>query len=135
MDRGAGLPDVTRIPYFPEPALELLSHFDALVLVGTGEPVTFFGYKGISSYLLNRGQPRVQISGDRQDPIEALGYLAESLNAAAFPKISSVGVLPETGRPGIPHGELTPDEICLTLAALQPENAVIVDEGLTTSTA
>jgi acetolactate synthase-1/2/3 large subunit len=134
-DRGVGLPDVVRIPYFPEPALELLSRYEALVLVGTNEPVTFFGYQGISSYLLDKGQPRVQISGDRQDPIEALECLAEALHAPVFPEMSSVAISRAVNRPGIPHGELTPEKICLTLAALQPENAVIVDEGLTTSTA
>jgi hypothetical protein len=28
-------------------------------------------------------------------------------------------------------GELTPEKACLTIAALQPENAIIVDEGIT----
>ena len=33
----------------------------------------------------------------------------------------------------IPEGELSPANICQTLAAIQPEGAIIVEEGLTTS--
>jgi acetolactate synthase-1/2/3 large subunit len=133
VDRGIGLPDVIRIPYFPEPALELLSRYDSMVMIGAAEPVTFFGYPGFASNLLNPNQPRVQLSGDRQNDIEILECLAEALNAPLHPNQS--GRTPELNRPSLPHGELTPEKICLTVAALQPENAVIVDEGLTTSSA
>jgi acetolactate synthase-1/2/3 large subunit len=133
VDRGIGLPDVIRIPYFPEPALKLLSQYDGLVMVGTNEPVTFFGYPGFGSNFLNVNQDRVQLSDDRQNAIEILECLAEALNAPLHPGLS--GRRSELDRPGIPQGELTPQNICLTLAGLQPENAIIVDEGLTTSSA
>jgi len=132
MERGTALPDVTRIPYFPDPALELLSKYEAVVLVDTNEPVTFFGYEGFGSYLLNENQRRVQIATDRQSAAEALEYLADALNAPSSVN-DSIGILAETKRPGTPQGELTPEKICLALAALQPEDAIIVDEGLTTS--
>lgn len=132
VDRGIGLPDVTRIPYFPEPAIELLSKYEAVVLVGTNEPVTFFGYKGFSSFLLNENQRKVQIATDRQNAAEALECLADALNAPLSAS-APVGVLAEANRPSIPQGGLTPEKICLALAALLPGNAVIVDEGLTTS--
>jgi acetolactate synthase-1/2/3 large subunit len=133
MERGTGLPDVTRIPYFPEPAMDLLAQYEAVVLVGTKEPVTFFGYKGIGSQLLTQNQERVQIATDRrQNAAEALEYLADALNA---PRDSNIphNVLAEPHHPGIPQGELTAEKACLTLAALQPEDAIIVDEGITTS--
>jgi acetolactate synthase-1/2/3 large subunit len=133
-DRGLGLPDVVRLPYFPEPAAELLSQYEALVLVGTGEPVTFFGYQGFSSNSFDKDKPKIRISGDRQNAIEALEHLAEALNAPLFSKISGQKMFPEPGRPGVPQGELTPATICFTVASLQPDNAIIVDEGLTTTT-
>ncbi|OGO42053.1 MAG: hypothetical protein A2137_05885 [Chloroflexi bacterium RBG_16_58_8] len=133
VERGAGLPDVTRIPYFPEPAVELLSRYEAVVLAGTREPVTFFGYPGLGSYLLREDQKKVEIATDRQDAAEALEHLADALNTHLSPKIPG-HIFAKPSRPGIPHGELTPEKVCLTLAALQPENAIIVDEGLTTST-
>ena len=132
MERGTSLPDVVRIPYFPEAAIELLSRYEAIVLAGTNEPVTFFGYSGFSSFLLEENQKRVEIANERQDAAEALEYLAGALNTRLSLKIPS-HILSKSGRPRVPHGELNPRNICLTLAALQPENAIIVDEGLTTS--
>ena len=133
VERGAGLPDITRIPYFPEPAAEILSPYEVILLAGASEPVTFFGYPGVPSKLLRVDQQKLILTGSRQDAVEALEHLADDLNAPAISKIP-VGAFPGMQRPGIPTGQLTPDKICMTLAALQPENAIIVDEGLTTST-
>jgi len=132
MERGIGLPDVTRIPYFPEAAIELLSRYEAIVLVGTKEPVTFFGYSDFNSSLLEKSQKRIEIANERQDVAEALGYLAEALNTSSNSKIPG-SILSKPSRLQVPHGELTPENICLVLAALQPENAIIVDEGITTT--
>jgi len=132
VERGAGLPDIIRIPYFPDAATELLSQYEAVVLVSTKEPVTFFGYSGVNSYLLREDQKKVAIATDRQDAAEVLEHLADALNAPLISKIPG-NVLAKPGRPAIPHGELTPQNVCLTLTALQPENAVIIDEGITTS--
>jgi len=132
IDMGAGLPFTNRIPYFPEAALKLLSGYQAVVLAGTGEPVTFFGYQGFASHLLREGQKKTIITNGRQDVIEALENLADVLNA---PNNSKIGddIVSRSARPVIPGGELTSLNICLTLAALQPDNSIIVDEGLTTS--
>ena len=128
---GAGLPPLTRIPYFPESALSVLSAYDAIVLVDTREPVTFFGYGGISSYLLRKDQKRMSLSSGKGDPIEALEYLARILGV----KEGCVGIPGgiDPIRPEVPGGSLTPEKVCLTLAAVQPEGAIIVDEGLTTA--
>jgi acetolactate synthase-1/2/3 large subunit len=132
VERGAGLPDVIRIPYFPGVATELLSKYEAVVLVSVNEPVSFFGYTGVDSYLLSKEQQKVAIAGDKQDAAEVLENLAGALNAPPFSKVPG-DVLAQPSRPAMPHGELTPENVCLTLAALQPENAVIMDEGITTS--
>lgn len=132
IDRGIGLPEVIRIPYFPDAAIELLSPYDAVVLVGTSEPVTLFGYRGFSSYLLNEHQKKLQITDNRQSAIDALVQLADALNATSIS--DSSGKIPtEAFRPAIPQGDLNPESICLAIAAFQPENAIVVDEGLTTS--
>lgn len=133
IERGEGLPDVIRIPFFPKPAVELLSRYEAVVLAGTKEPVTFFGYRGFSSYLLREDQKKVEIATDTQNVAEALEQLADTLNTRPGLNIPAT-TFTETGPPAIPKGELTAENICLTLAALQPENAVIIDEGITTST-
>jgi acetolactate synthase-1/2/3 large subunit len=45
MERGAGIPSVDRLPYFPEQAIDALSKYRLVVLAGVEEPVAFFGYK------------------------------------------------------------------------------------------
>jgi acetolactate synthase-1/2/3 large subunit len=132
MDRGAGLPPVRRIPYFPEPALKLLAQYEAFVLVGAQPPVSFFGYPGVPGRLISKEQKKVDIGVEDRQVVEALHALADALGAppsdagdAAFRSVYD--------RPVVPSGRLTPEKICLTLAALQPEDAIIVDEGLTTA--
>jgi acetolactate synthase I/II/III large subunit len=132
MERGAGLPPVERIPYFPEPARELLSRYRAVIQAGAKEPVTFFGYKGIGSHLLTDEQKTGPLATERQDVVEVLEALAHAVRQPG----SSRGNLPSHGevqRPGVPDGELTAEKACITLAALQPEHAIIIDEGLTSS--
>lgn len=132
LERGIGLPDVKRIPHFPESGIEMVSRYKTVVLAGTKAPVTFFGYQGVRSYLLAEDQQCLQIATDRQDAAQALECLAEALGASLSATIPK-GVLPQPFRPDVPQGELTAEKVCLTLAALQPENAIIVDEGITTA--
>ena len=131
MERGAGLPAVDRIPYFPEDAKAMLSQYQVVVLAGTGEPVTFFGYQGIDSKILDRKQQKLNISTERGDVIEALACLAEELGAPVNPDMTNIGAKPR--RPEMPEGQLTAEKACMILAALQPENAIVVDEGITST--
>jgi acetolactate synthase-1/2/3 large subunit len=132
MDRGAGLPPVRRIAYFPEPALKLLAEYDAFVLVGASVPVSFFGYPGVPGRLIADGQATVDIGVEDRQVVEALHALADALGAQQ-PDALDAALRAAYDRPAIPSGQLTPEKLCLTLAALQPEDAIIVDEGLTTA--
>ena len=131
IERGAGLPYVERIPYFPEAAHGLLSRYEAVVLAGAHEPVTFFGYQGSPVRLLTERQDKVILCSDGEDAIAALQGLAEALGA---PPVSAVGkgAFASFRRPP-PTGTLTPEKACAVLAALQPEGAIVVDEGLTSA--
>jgi acetolactate synthase-1/2/3 large subunit len=131
IDRGAGLPLVERVPYFPEQAIAMLSPYEAVLLAGTPDPVTFFGYPGVKSRILNDEQERITLCTDRQDVIEALEYLADALGAPAH-LTADDNLFTRLRRPSLPDGKLTGEKVCLTLAALQPENAIIVDEAVTT---
>ncbi len=132
IERGVGLPDVTRLPVMTEEAIKLLSQYEAVLMVDCEEPVTSFGIKGFESYLLKDGQKKMLLNNNKQNIEEILDLIAEILKAPPFSKVSS-GIVSEVKRPQVPDGELSPLNISLTLAALQPENAVIVDEGVTTS--
>lgn len=45
VDRGAGLPHCTRLPYFPQEAAQALGRFKMLLLADARPPVANFGYK------------------------------------------------------------------------------------------
>jgi acetolactate synthase-1/2/3 large subunit len=130
MDRGGGLAEVVRIPYFPEPAIGLLSIFEAFVIAGTSEPVSVFGYEGLPGRLMAPHQARVIIAGNRHDPAEALEQLADVLGPAG--KVVP-GKLAAHPRPLPAQGRLSAEKVCQTLAALQPEGAIIVDEGVSSA--
>lgn len=129
VDRGLGLPPVERIPHFPGQATSLLSTYGAVLFAGTGEPVTFFGYAGVRGRILNDAQEKITLCTDRQDVVEALECLADTLGASAN-LMSDNSELTKLRRPTLPDGNLTAEKACLTLAALQPENAIIVDEAI-----
>ncbi len=130
IDRGAGLPLVERIPYFPDQATAALSRYKGVLLAGTREPVTFFGYPGVKSRILSDEQERITLCTDQQDVIEALECLANAFGAPAH--ITGDDILAKRlERPALPDGSLSVEKVCLTLAALQPENAIVVDEAIT----
>jgi len=131
MERGPGLPIVERLPYFPERAVDVISRYEGVLLAGAPEPVTFFGYPGVRSRILADEQERIVLCRDSQNVVEALECLADALGAPSH--LTTHGnLLTKPKRPEIPGGELTAEKACLALAALQPENAIIVDEAVTT---
>lgn len=132
MDRGGDLSDVQRIPYFPEAATALMSGYDLIVNIGSHDPVTFFGYPGVQGHVLSDEQEKIYLCSRWQDGMESLARLSEALGA------SGQGVSPGSGQVTtraitVPDGELTKEKACLTIAALQPENCIVVEEGITST--
>jgi acetolactate synthase-1/2/3 large subunit len=130
IERGVGISATEVIPYFPRQALELLSRYQVIVLAGTGEPVTFFGWQGYPSRLLNDTQHICRISADAKSLPQALEDLADTLDAPGRIDASDAG-FSEIERPDIPKGKLTANNASIILAALQPEHAIIVNESIT----
>jgi acetolactate synthase I/II/III large subunit len=129
VDRGAGLPIAPRVPYLPEDGLAALGKYDAFVFVDARRPVAFFGWPGSPSYYITDEQEMHTIGGDGQDALAVLTALADALGAPASVPSSN----PEVIRPELPTGELTAQAIGATLAALQPENAIVMNSGITAS--
>jgi acetolactate synthase-1/2/3 large subunit len=125
LERGSNLPNVERLPYFPDQAAALLANVDALVLVGAPEPVAFFGYEGTPSVLTPQGGKVLTLASPEEDCDDALAALRDALGA---PRSTASGAvdLPER-----PTGPLNPSTLGAALAALQPEGAIVVDEGAT----
>jgi len=130
MERGSGLPRVDRVPYFPEKATAVLSGYETILLAGAPEPVTTFGYPGIRSRILTEQQERITLCSDRQNVVEALETLAEVLCGPSAHGTSDA-VIERSNRPPLPDGELTAQKACLTVAAVLPENAILIDEAVT----
>ncbi|MEL7939453.1 acetolactate synthase large subunit [Pseudomonas delhiensis] len=120
--RGGGLPDLDRLPYFPEVAIEVLNQYDAVVCAGVPEPISYFGYEGIPSRLAERD--RLLCLAEVGDDVSgALAALAEVLDAPAFVP-ARVGVqLPAA------QERLTPQSVGRVLAAALPEDCIVSVEG------
>lgn len=120
-ERGLGLPAFDRLPYFPEPARQVLDPAQLVVLAGALPPVTYFGYGGQPSLMVDEGR-LLRLSGPGQPVADLLEALAEALDAPAY-----VPLQPQ--RPAAPTGELTPAKIASVLARELPAHAIVSVEG------
>lgn len=125
MERGESLPAVERIAYYPEEAIERLSHFSALILAGTSEPIAFFGKSGIPSLLAPPSCFKITLSHPHEDSEAALEWLADTLGAPAR------GISAPRLQPGRPSGPLTPRSLGEAIVSVQPEGMILVDEAAT----
>ncbi|MBS1106967.1 MAG: thiamine pyrophosphate protein domain protein TPP-binding [Deltaproteobacteria bacterium] len=126
LERGADLPAIERLPYFPEQAIASLGNLRSLILAGTREPVSFFGYPNVPSRLAPEACERIELAAPGEDVVGALDALADALGAPR-----DVPALPRVERPRVPSGALDVATLGQAVAALQPEGAIIVDEAAT----
>ena len=85
--RGAGLPDVPKLPYPPEMAIAALAGTKHLVLAGALAPVHFFGYPGdVPGHPVPEGCTVHVLSQPGEDGVAALQALAEQVAADAEPR-------------------------------------------------
>lgn len=128
MERGAGLPPVERLAYLAELATVQLTDIEHLILVDAKAPVSFFAYPGKPSYLVPDTCKVHALAAPDQDITGSLKKLNEALGAGlAEPKLQPAN------RPGRPRGKLTAEKVCKAVGHLMPDNAIIVDEGITSS--
>ncbi|TKJ34210.1 acetolactate synthase large subunit [Blastococcus sp. CCUG 61487] len=123
--RGAGLPDLHRLPYPPEMAMAALSGTKHLVLAGTTAPVHFFAYPGLPGQPVPEDCTVHVLSAPGEDGVAALEALAELAAPGAEPQVT------ERETPELPSGPLNPRSMAAVVGALLPENAIVVDEALT----
>jgi len=124
--RGAGLPAVERIAYLAEMAGVQLAELDHLVLVDAKAPVSFFAYPGKPSELVPASCSVHTLATPAQDAVASLDKLAQALGAA-----QAQPVLQAARRPGRPRGRLSAPKVCKAVGHLLPENAIVVDEAIT----
>ena len=124
MARGRGRLQLERVPYNTDLAVQALSRFEHIILVGAKPPVGFFAYpRKPSKQYPGTAQLHV-LAREDQDAEAALRALVDELGA-------SDAVLPDPGpQPDIVTGEPTPETLAQTLAAVMPEHAIIADESV-----
>ncbi|MCO5732180.1 acetolactate synthase large subunit [Rhizobium sp. SSA_523] len=128
--RGAGRVNVRQVPYKIDLAVEALKDIDLAICLGSPQPVGFFAYPGKPGLMLPKGCTVLQLAYHEQDLVEALAALADALSLAADAPVTLNRLCQEDiAEPG--DGSLTADAISLMVARRLPEQAIVIDEALT----
>lgn len=127
VERGVGRMALERVPYPVDQALAVTKGVTHLILVGAKAPVAFFAYPNKPSILYPPEAEVVTLAAPSEDAEDALARLAERLGAD---KVQPV--LNTPSRPALPRGGLNPDSIAAILGNLLPEDAIVIDESVTT---
>lgn len=127
--RGAGAVKIERMAYRIEDNLKLLAGASALVLCGTARPAGFFAYPGLPSTPDDPDTRLIDLCSREMDIEWTLQALAEELGEAELTADDFVTL----DRPARADGPLTLAKVGESIAALMPEDTVIVDEGITAS--
>jgi acetolactate synthase-1/2/3 large subunit len=124
-ERGAGRVSVDRIPYVVDAAQKRLAHLRTLVLVNSRAPVNFFAYPGKPPVPMAPGCTVLTLADVGEDGMDAVQRLADLLHARQDSKKEALQ------RPALPTGAVTLPGLAAVIAALMPEQAIVVDESIT----
>ncbi len=130
MERGAGRVAVARVPYPIEDALAALAPYRRIVLLGARAPIGFFAYPGKPAVLTHEDAEIihfVQADGDLGAALQALSQASDAEQTAP--------VLSQRHTSPLPIGATTAESIAGVLGQCIPENAIVVDEAITTGRA
>ncbi|MEM7032870.1 MAG: acetolactate synthase large subunit [Chloroflexota bacterium] len=123
---GAGRPVIKPLAYPLQQSLNQLKDYAHIILVGTADPVAFFAYPNQPSRL---APPECQIhtlATPQEDVTTALAVLADELGVP-----DQLGECYQIDVPPTPSGSLTLENIWQGVAALMPEETIIVNEAIT----
>lgn len=126
IERGAGRATVERIPYVFEQAADLLKEFRHLILVGAPVPVTYFAHPDKKASPVAEGCEIQTLANAAEDCAGAMESLAAVLSSG-----SVAASVEKMDRPTVPSGAISGAGIAAAIAALLPENAIVVDESMT----
>ena len=124
--RGSGIPAVDRVQYVLEQGIEQFKEFRQLILVGTQAPVAYFAYPGKNSVFTSPACEIHTLAGLGEDYVGAIEALAAALSVCEVePPAEKLERLP------LPSGGITLEGLAAAVGALLPENAIVVDESMT----
>lgn len=124
--RGAGSSTVDRLAYLAELAIDSIKEIEQLILVGAADPVSFFAYPDVPSAIAPPACDRFVLAGPDDDIDNALQGLLDQFDAGDITADVHPLQIPE-----LPEGELDAAKVGMCIAHCMPENAVVVDEGIT----
>jgi len=127
MDRGSGTANPERLIYVSEFAQAQLADVEALILLGTTEPVGFFAYPNVASRLAPPSCAIIDLAPPGVSAWEALVALSEEITVG--PLVHENGAVP-----GRPSGALTPQSLADAVGATLPEGIIVADESNTSGT-
>jgi acetolactate synthase-1/2/3 large subunit len=125
--RGQGRVPIERVPYPVDAALAALAGTKRMILIGTHEPVAFFAYPDKPSRLAPEDCRVEALATPAEDLLDALQRLAQEVGADRGPF-----EIPRAAPAPLPRGALNADAIGLALGSLIPENAIVIDESVST---
>jgi len=129
LERGAGRVAITSVPYPVDAAVKRLAGFKHIICVGAKAPVAFFAYPDKPSTLSPKDASIHVLAQPNEDSVAALNALAERLQVS-----DNKVQLQEPTAPALPGAcALDSSVIAQIVASLIPDNAIVVDEGVTAS--
>lgn len=127
MPWGAGRASCEKVAYVPEFALEQLKAVRRMVLVGARAPATFFAYPGLPGRIAHEECEVLTLAESHHDRVDALERLAAAVHAQDVEPPRN-----PLAPPALPAaGPLSTGAVGDVIAALLPERAIVVDEGIT----
>jgi acetolactate synthase I/II/III large subunit len=128
--RGRGRYPLERMPYAIDAARQVLADKQHVVLVCAPPPVGFFAYPGKPSTLWSPDATLHVLARVDQDPLDALRKLADRLEAPRLAQLPQASI-----EPVLPEGAFTSEKLGHLLAKLLPEQAVVVEDAVTSGRA
>lgn len=129
--RGAGSVRMQRLVYVVEENVAVLADKTHLVLCGGAKPVSFFAYPNKPSLPAPPDCVVMELCTAEMDYRWTLEALADELGAR------DLALGPEDFEPldlpPLPEGPITPEGVGQAIAALMPEDSIVVDEAVTNS--
>jgi acetolactate synthase I/II/III large subunit len=122
--RGQGRLPLMRVPYPAPQAIDVLKDVEHIITVCARAPLGFFAYPGVPSHHYPAKAKVIALCDHGQDPETALAALVNELGAK--PATVQSGSKPDMAR-GTPSSE----GFGQMIAAIMPENAIVVDEAIT----
>jgi acetolactate synthase-1/2/3 large subunit len=126
---GRGRTRIERLPYAVDAAVDKLKGTECLVLAGATDPIGFFAYPGKPHQLKPAGCSLLTLADARDDVAAALQALCDELGASVIAHPTAPAAIELEALRRAPM--LDADLIGHALVALLPEQAVVVDEAVT----